>query len=64
MRLTDMFLSLPLLPLLLVITLLFRDSLRTAFGPEAGIFILTVVVIGALGWMPTAPSGARRSADD
>ncbi len=54
MRITDLFLSLPLLPLLLVITLLFRDSLRTAFGPEAGIFILTVVVIGGLGWMPTA----------
>ena len=54
MRLTDLFLSLPLLPLLLVITLLFRDPLRTAFGPEAGIFILIVVVIGALGWMPTA----------
>lgn len=54
MRLTDTFLSLPLLPLLLVITLLFRDSLRTAFGPELGIFILTVVVIGGLGWMPTA----------
>lgn len=54
MRITDLFLSLPLLPLLLVITLLFRDSLRTAFGPEVGIFILTVTVIGALGWMPTA----------
>lgn len=54
MRMTDTFLSLPLLPLLLVITLLFRDSLRTAFGPELGIFILTVVVIGGLGWMPTA----------
>jgi peptide/nickel transport system permease protein len=54
MRLTDMFLSLPLLPLLLVITLLFRDSLRSSFGPEAGIFILIVVVIGGLGWMPTA----------
>ncbi len=54
MRLTDMFLCLPQLPLLLVITLLFRDSLRTLFGPEAGIFILTVVVIGGLGWMPTA----------
>jgi peptide/nickel transport system permease protein len=54
MRLTDMFLSLPLLPLLLVITLLFRDSLRAAFGPELGIFILTVIIIGALGWMPTA----------
>jgi peptide/nickel transport system permease protein len=54
MRITDLFLSLPLLPLLLVITLLFRDALRSTFGPEAGIFILTVVVIGALGWMPTA----------
>ncbi|MBL8160503.1 MAG: ABC transporter permease [Anaerolineae bacterium] len=54
MRLTDMFLSLPLLPLLLVITLLFRDSLRVTFGPELGIFILTVIVIGCLGWMPTA----------
>ncbi len=54
MRITDLFLSLPLLPLLLVITLLFRDPLRSAFGPEAGIFILVVIVIGALGWMPTA----------
>ncbi len=54
MRITDIFLSLPLLPLLLVITLLFRDSLRKSFGPEMGIFILTVSVIGMLGWMPTA----------
>ncbi len=54
MRITDMFLSLPILPLLLVITLLFREPLRAAFGPEAGIFVLTVVVIGGLGWMPTA----------
>jgi peptide/nickel transport system permease protein len=54
MRLTDLFLSLPILPLLLVITQLFRDVLRSAFGPEMGIFILTVSVIGALGWMPTA----------
>jgi peptide/nickel transport system permease protein len=54
MRITDIFLSLPLLPLLLVITLLFRDSLRSSFGPEAGIFILIVFVIGGLGWMPTA----------
>ena len=54
MRITDTFLSLPGLPLLLVITLLFRDGLRKAFGPELGIFILTVVIIGALGWMPTA----------
>ena len=40
MRLTDMFLALPLLPLLLVVIMLFRDSLRAAFGPETGIFLL------------------------
>jgi len=54
MRLTDMFIALPTLPLLLVITLLFRDALRGMFGPELGIFLLTVSVIGILGWMPTA----------
>lgn len=54
MRLTDMFLSLPTLPLLLVTTLLFRDPLRKAFGPEIGIFILIVSIIGLLGWMTTA----------
>lgn len=54
MRLTDMFLALPLLPLLLVIILLFRDTLRAAFGPEMGIFFLIVSVIGILNWMPTA----------
>lgn len=54
MRITDIFLSLPILPLLLVITLLFREPLRKQFGPEAGIFILTVTIIGLLGWMPTA----------
>jgi len=54
MRLTDMFLALPLLPLLLVAILLFRDTLRTLFGPETGIFILIVSVIGALNWMATA----------
>ncbi|MDE0113003.1 MAG: ABC transporter permease [Albidovulum sp.] len=54
MRLTDLFLALPLLPLLLVIILLFRDALRTAFGPETGIFILVVFVIGITSWMQTA----------
>jgi peptide/nickel transport system permease protein len=54
MRLTDMFLALPLLPLLLVIIMLFRDTLRVAFGPEMGIFILIVFVIGILNWMATA----------
>ena len=54
MRVTDMFLSLPGLPLLLLIVYLFRDTLRKMFGPEAGIFILIVAVIGGLRWMPVA----------
>ncbi|MEM6465409.1 MAG: ABC transporter permease [Pseudomonadota bacterium] len=54
MRLTDLFLALPLLPLLLVIIMLFRDTLRANFGPETGIFVLIVVVIGITSWMQTA----------
>jgi peptide/nickel transport system permease protein len=54
MRFTDLFLALPLLPLLLVIIMLFRDSLRAAFGPETGIFLLIVFVIGITSWMQTA----------
>ena len=54
MRFTDMMLALPQVPLLLVIILLFRDSLRKWFGTELGIFLLVVFVIGILGWMPTA----------
>ena len=54
MRLTDLFLALPILPLLLVIILLFRDTLRNLYGPEAGIFMLIVFVIGVTSWMNTA----------
>jgi len=54
MRLTDLFLALPLLPLLLVMMMLFRDPLNAAFGPERGIFILIVGAIGITSWMPTA----------
>jgi len=54
MRGTDMFLALPILPLLLVIIMLFRDPLREAFGPELGIFILVVSIIGITSWMQTA----------
>jgi len=54
MRFTDLVLALPLLPLLLVMMLLFRDSLRSVFGPETGIFILIVTVIGITSWMHTA----------
>jgi peptide/nickel transport system permease protein len=54
MRFTDLVLALPLLPLLLLAMLLFRDDLRRVFGPELGLFILIVVVIGLTSWMHTA----------
>ncbi|MGH7354212.1 MAG: ABC transporter permease, partial [Candidatus Rokuibacteriota bacterium] len=54
MRLTDLFLCLPGLPLLLLIVYLFRDALRKALGPEIGIFVLIVAVIGGLRWMQVA----------
>jgi peptide/nickel transport system permease protein len=54
MRFTDLVLSLPILPLLLVMMLLFRDPLRAAFGPENGIFVLIVIAIGITSWMQTA----------
>ena len=54
MWLTDLFLSLPQLPLLLLLIFLFRDPLKKMFGLELGIFILIVVVIGGFRWMPVA----------
>ena len=54
MRFTDLFLALPLLPLLLVAVLLFRDRLSGLFGPEGGTFLLIVVLVGATSWMQTA----------
>jgi peptide/nickel transport system permease protein len=54
MWLTDLFLSLPALPLLLLVIYLFRDALKAAFGPEGGVFVMIVVVIGGLRWMPVA----------
>ncbi|MEM9524730.1 MAG: ABC transporter permease [Pseudomonadota bacterium] len=54
MRFTDLFLALPLLPLILVAVLLFRESLAAAFGPEGGVFVLIVVLIGITSWMQTA----------
>lgn len=54
MRLTDLFLSLPQLPLLLLIIYLFRDTVRRLAGPELGVFLLIVLVIGGLSWMSTA----------
>jgi peptide/nickel transport system permease protein len=54
MRLTDLFLSLPVLPLLLVVIYLFRDPIKNVVGPENGIFILIVTMIGLLTWMSVA----------
>ena len=54
MWLTDLFLSLPQLPLLLLVIYLFRDTMKGIFGVEGGAFILIVIVIGGLRWMPVA----------
>jgi peptide/nickel transport system permease protein len=54
MWLTNLFLSLPQLPLLLLIIYLFRDSLKKLVGPEAGAFILIVAVVGGFRWMTVA----------
>lgn len=67
MRVTDGFLSLPVLPLLLLITFLFRDTMVDWFdehfpngipglfdGQTLGVFFLIVIVISALAWMQTA----------
>ena len=54
MWLTDLFLSLPQLPLLLLLIYLFRDRLKSVFGPEVGVFLLIVFVIGCFRWMPVA----------
>jgi len=54
MRLTDLFFFLLQLPLLLLLIYLFRDFVRRLLGPEAGIFVLVVVVIGGLRWMRVA----------
>jgi peptide/nickel transport system permease protein len=54
MWLTDLFLALPPLPLLLLIIYLFRDKLKDLVGQELGTFVLIVAVIGAFRWMPVA----------
>ena len=54
MWLTDLFLSLPQLPVLLLVIYLFRDPLKRLVGPELGVFILIVAVIAAFRWMPVA----------
>ena len=52
--LIDLFLSLPQLPVLLLLLYLFRDSLKNLVGPQISIFILIVVGIGSFRWMTVA----------
>jgi peptide/nickel transport system permease protein len=54
MWLTDLFLSLTQLPLLLLIIYLFRDALTSVLGSQGGIFVMVVAVIGGLRWMQVA----------
>ena len=54
MWLTDLFLIAAGAPLLLLVIYLFRDTLKAAFGTEGGVFVMIVVVIGGLRWMPVA----------
>jgi peptide/nickel transport system permease protein len=53
-RLIEVFLAVPQLPLLLVVIYLYRGALVKLVGPELGVFLMIVGVIGALNWMPTA----------
>jgi peptide/nickel transport system permease protein len=54
MRITDLFIALPQLPLLLLISFLYSDKLKKLFGVETGILVLIVLVIGILNWMAVA----------
>lgn len=54
MRMTDLFISLPQLPLLLLVIYLFREPMKAVAGPEIGVFLLIVLVVGGLTWMSVA----------
>jgi peptide/nickel transport system permease protein len=54
MRLADLFLALPHLPLILLVVFLFREPVGSLLGPDYGIFALLVLVIGGLTWMSVA----------
>ena len=54
MRLTDLFLALPLLPLLLVMMMLFSEATAAILGPRLGTFLLIVLAIGVTSWMQAA----------
>jgi peptide/nickel transport system permease protein len=52
--LIDLFLSLPQVPMLLLLIYLFRDTLKNLVGQELGTFVLIVTGIGAFRWMIVA----------
>jgi peptide/nickel transport system permease protein len=54
MRVTDTFLALPVLPLLLLAVYILRDPMQRLLGPDMGIFVIMVTLIGGLAWMSTA----------
>jgi len=54
MRVTDLFLALPQLPIFLLVFYLFREAAKRMLGVEMGAFLLIVGVIGFLRWMPVA----------
>ncbi len=54
MWITDLFLSLPQLPLLLLVIYLFRDVLTKLVGAQGGVFVMIVLVIGGFRWMTVA----------
>lgn len=54
MRLTELFLALPVLPVLIMTIYLFREPLRAAFGLSLGVFLLIVLLIGLFNWMSVA----------
>ena len=52
--LIDLFLSLPQLPVLLLLIYLFRESLKSLVGSQISMFVLIVVGIGSFRWMTVA----------
>ena len=53
-RMIELFLALPLLPLLLLMVTLFREPLSKSLGTGTGTFLLIVTAIGATSWMQAA----------
>ncbi|WP_294623613.1 ABC transporter permease [uncultured Roseovarius sp.] len=54
MRLTDLCLALPMLPMMLLVVMLFHGPLTAALGQTVGSFVLITTVIGLTSWMQCA----------